>query len=360
MVGSFLNVLVARLPYEKSILWPGSRCFACLRPIRPLDNLPIVGYLRLRGRCRSCGAGFSARYLWVEIGTGLAFLGLFLLDVVFNVHNLPGAKYQPVGGSTAPPGIGLAVFAYHAVLVSCLIAAAVIDAGHRIIPPLIPFAGAAVGIVGGALMPWPWPHEPAAAGAIPPGFPWILQEYQGKVAVGVQPWPFWGPLFTALPAGSWKLGLANSLIGALAGSLVVRAVKWLFEVGFGREALGLGDADLLMMAGAFVGWQPAVLSLFVGAFAALLVFKLPAMLVGLGRPGEADRELPFGPGLAVGVVLTWLAWPWVGPRVQAVFFDIQTLLVVVGVMGVGMLAAGLLLRRGDETETPAPAEPAAK
>lgn len=111
MVGSFLNVLVARLPYEKSILWPGSRCFACLRPIRPLDNLPIVGYLRLRGRCRSCGAGFSARYLWVEIGTGLAFLGLFLLDVVFNVHNLPGAKYQPVGGSTAPPGIGLAVFA---------------------------------------------------------------------------------------------------------------------------------------------------------------------------------------------------------------------------------------------------------
>ncbi|MBX9582869.1 MAG: prepilin peptidase, partial [Gemmataceae bacterium] len=359
MVGSFLNVLVARLPYEKSILWPGSRCFSCLRPIRPLDNLPIVGYLRLRGRCRSCGAAFSARYLWVEVGTGLAFLGLFLLDVVFNVHGLPGAEYQPVGGNTAPPAVGLAVFGYHAVLVACLIAAAVIDAGHRIIPPLIPFFGAFVGVAGGALMPWPWPHPPEAAGAIPAGFPWLLPEFAGKVPVGAQPWPFWGPLFAALPAGSWKLGLVNALLGALAGSLVVRWVKWLFEVGFGREALGLGDADLLMMAGAFIGWQPAVLSLFVGAFAALLVFKLPSVLIGLVRPQPADRELPFGPGLAVGVVLTWLAWPWVGPRVQGVFFDVPTLGVVVGVLSVGMLAAGLLLRRGDEAETPAP-EPATR
>ena len=75
MVGSFLNVLIARLPYEKSIIWPSSRCFACFRPIRPLDNIPILGYLRLRGRCRHCGAQFSSRYLWVELGTGLAFLG---------------------------------------------------------------------------------------------------------------------------------------------------------------------------------------------------------------------------------------------------------------------------------------------
>lgn len=360
MVGSFLNVLVARLPYEKSILWPGSRCFACYRPIRPLDNLPIIGYLRLRGRCRSCGAGFSARYLWVEVGTGLAFLGLFLWDVVFNVHGLPGAQYKPVGGDTLPPAVGVAVFAYHAVLVSCLIAAAVIDAGHRIIPPLIPFTGAAVGIVGGMFMPWPWPHDPAAAvGAIPTGMAWMLPDYAGKVAVGAQPWPFWGPPPAALAAGTWKLGLVNALLGALAGSLVVRWVKWLFEVGFGREALGLGDADLLMMAGAFLGWQPVVLSLFVGAFAALLVFKLPSLVIGLVRRREVERELPFGPGLAVGVVATWLAWPWIGPRVQGVFMDVPTLGIVVGVLSVGLLSAGLLLRKGDEAETPTP-EPAAR
>src|SRR5690349_12397555 len=77
MVGSFLNVLIARLPYEKSVIWPSSRCFVCYRPIRMLDNVPILGYLRLRGRCRACGAGFSAGYLWVEVGTGLAFATLF-------------------------------------------------------------------------------------------------------------------------------------------------------------------------------------------------------------------------------------------------------------------------------------------
>ena len=77
-VGSFLNVLIARLPFEKSIVWPSSRCFVCFTPIRAFDNIPIVGYLRLRGKCRNCGATFSRRYLWVEIGTGLGFLGLFV------------------------------------------------------------------------------------------------------------------------------------------------------------------------------------------------------------------------------------------------------------------------------------------
>lgn len=357
MVGSFLNVVVARLPYEKSLLWPGSRCFSCLRALRPLDNLPIIGYLRLRGRCRFCRAPFSSRYLWVEVGTGVAFLALFVWEVVFNAPGFPPAqRFDAAGGSGAPslPAVGL--FAYHAALVSLLIAAAVIDAEHRIIPPLIPFTGLVVGVAGAALMPWPWPHPAAAVAAIPPRDPWVLAEYWGRVPTGAQPWPFWGPLLAFAPAGSWKLGVLNAVVGALGGSLVVRWVKWLFETGFGKEALGLGDADLLMMAGAFLGWQPAVLSLFVGAFAALLVFKLPALIVGIVRGSPFERELPFGPGLAVGVVATWLAWPWLAPGLQPIFFDLPTLGVVVVVVSVGMLAAGLLLRRGEEL----PAEPAVK
>ena len=356
MVGSFLNVLVARLPFEKSIIWPGSRCFSCLQPIRWFDNLPIVGYLRLRGKCGKCGAAFSSRYLWVEVGTALAFLALFVVEVLYPYHKFPDAKI--LATNALPPLASLALFGYHACFISLLMAAALIDAEHRIIPPVIPYTGAVIGIIGGALMPWPWPHLPSVVGAIPTGIFWQLPEVHGKIAIGVQPWPFWGPPPEWAAAGTWKLGLLNSLIGALAGTFVVRWVKWLFEVGFGKEALGLGDADLLLMAGAFLGWQPTLISLFVGAFAALLVFKLPSLVMGFVRGSAVEHELPFGPGLAVGIVATWLAWPWMGPRLQAFYFDTITFGIAVAVLSVGMLAAGLLLRRPEET--PAPSETAAK
>jgi leader peptidase (prepilin peptidase)/N-methyltransferase len=353
MVGSFINVLVARLPFEKSIVWPSSRCFACYTKIRLTDNLPILGYLRLRGKCRACGAAFSARYLWVEIGTGVAFLALFLVEVVFNRFNFPGVS---IGGDGLPTASALGLFAYHAVLVAALVAAAAVDYEHRIIPAEITYTALAVGVLGSAFLPWPWPHPATAADAIPPGNPWILLNNVGKIPVGAQPWPFWGPLFESVPAGSWQLGLLNALLGALAGSLVVRAIKWLFETGLGREALGLGDADLLMMAGAFLGWQIAVLALFVGAFAALVLKVLQALVGGSDAPQSAPggtpisgpaqpRELPFGPGLAIGVVVTWFAWPWLGPRVQFPFFDATVMAVLVGVMAVGVLAAALILRR---------------
>jgi leader peptidase (prepilin peptidase)/N-methyltransferase len=357
MVGSFVNVLVARLPFEKSVIWPGSRCFSCYQPIRWTDNLPIIGYLKLGGKCATCGTPFSSRYLWVELATGLLFAALFCVEVLYPIHKFPASKSLLTG---FPPRSLTVLFLYHAVLVTLLLAAALIDAAHRIIPPLIPYTGAVIGIVGGTLMPWPWPHANTSLAVLPADPIWQLSEYHGLIPIGVQPWPFWGPLPSFAPPGSWQLGLLNSVIGALAGTLVVRWVKWLFEVGFGKEALGLGDADLLLMAGAFVGWQPAVFSLFTGAFAALIVFKLPGLLAAFVRGSEVERELPFGPGLAVGVIVTLLGWRWLGPRAQMVFLDLPTLGIMVGVMSVGMLAAGLLLRRPEEATAPVPAETGAK
>ena len=84
-VGSFLNVCVYRLPLEKSVLWPGSRCGSCYQPIRWYDNIPLLSYWLLRGRCRDCGATFSARYFWIELLTALGFVGLFYIEVVRNV-----------------------------------------------------------------------------------------------------------------------------------------------------------------------------------------------------------------------------------------------------------------------------------
>jgi leader peptidase (prepilin peptidase)/N-methyltransferase len=355
MVGSFLNVLIARLPYEKSIIWPSSRCFTCFHSLGLLDNLPIIGYLRLRGKCRYCRAPFSSRYLWVELGTGLAFLGLFLVEILFNCQKIPALDFGPLAFNL-PPWQSWVFFAYHAFLLSALIAAAAIDAEHRIIPPLIPYTGLAVGIIGGALLPWPWPNPPVTASVMPKDLTWAQpMDLWGKIPLGLQPWPFWGPTFQFAPPGTFALGLITAILGALAGSLVVRLIKWLFEVGFGREAMGLGDADLLMMAGAFLGWQIAVLSLFVGAVAALFL-KVLGTLFGtasqkptLDPRGEGSRELPFGPGLALGVVVTWFSWRWLVPKVQFVFFDAIPIGLSTGVMCIGMIAAGLLLRRPIET-----------
>src|SRR5205823_1070558 len=89
VVGSLLNVCIYRLPLEKSILWPlTSRCGHCLQPIRWYDNLPLVSYWLLRGRCRVCGTRFSIRYFLVEFLTALCFLGLFYLEVVENIHDV--------------------------------------------------------------------------------------------------------------------------------------------------------------------------------------------------------------------------------------------------------------------------------
>src|SRR5262245_7103726 len=87
-VGSGTSVRACRLPDDKSILWPGSRCGHCLQAIRWYDNLPLLSYWILRGRCRQCGAPFSARYYLVELFTGLAFATLFYLEVVENVLGL--------------------------------------------------------------------------------------------------------------------------------------------------------------------------------------------------------------------------------------------------------------------------------
>lgn len=350
-VGSFLNVLIARLPYEKSVVWPGSRCFTCLKPIRLSDNIPILGYLRLRGRCRSCGTKFSARYLWIELFTGLAFVALFVVEIVLNLHRIPALQFANHAQSTTGlfPLWVFGMFAYHAVLLSLLLAAAVIDAGHRIIPPSITYTGTIIGLIGAALMPWPWPSDASMVLPWQMKEMWTLPEDWGKIPLGLQLWPFWGPLPEEFPPGTWQLGLANGVAGALAGTLIIRAVKLLFEIGLGKEALGLGDADLLMMAGAFLGWQPIVLSMFVGACAALAI-KLPMLILERIRGVASENELPFGPGLAMGVVITWFGWRWIGPSVQFMFFDIVLLGVVVVVMGGGMLAAGLFLRRGPVEE----------
>jgi leader peptidase (prepilin peptidase)/N-methyltransferase len=324
--GSFIHLCARRLPYEKSILWPGSRCEACVQPVAWYDTVPILSYAILRGRCRTCGKAIGLRSLLTEVGTGLAFVALLYLE---GVRDLLGLRAPPAAGWPVPPG-ALAVFAHHAVLMCFLITAALTDLEHMEIPLSITVPGTLLGLAGSALLAWPFPTsgkpDPLAGQVIPlPG------------VTGAYPWPVWYPLPSWLPEGSWQLGLATGLAGALAGLILLRGVRFLFTLGRGVEGLGVGDADLMMMAGAYVGWQAVVLGFFVAVFPAL-AFALAGLLF------RGEQALPFGPSLGIGALLTVLAWPVIGQPFALLFFDAS----VVGGLAAGgavlLLAVSFLLR----------------
>lgn len=223
VIGSFLNVLVHRLPRGRSFVWPRSRCPWCGGAIAARDNLPLLSYLLLRGRCRHCSAPISARYPLVEAATA----GLFL------------ACAERFGAT--------AQAAAAAVLCAFLIALAATDFEQLLLPDGLTFPGMAAGL---ALQPW-------------------------------------------LPATA-----VDAVIGMLAGAgvlfLIAEAWLWLRS----EEGMGLGDAKLMAMVGAFLGWQGALLALFFGVLSGAIVGV--ALLVA-GRRGWRSR-LPFGSFLALGAL----------------------------------------------------------
>jgi leader peptidase (prepilin peptidase)/N-methyltransferase len=355
--GSFVNVWIARLPLEKSILWPGSRCGICFQRIRWYDNIPLVSYLWLRGRCRVCGARFSIRYFLVELFTGLGFAGLFYLEVVLNVHNWRVPAHSPFDVEMGVfPWQWWVACAFHAFgLFSFLLAVSVCDLASREIPLSLTVSGTVVGLIGAVLLAWPWPYTPEeelgqiqrwqeAAKArpaiqgmtLPSGGWWDMPH--GMLKEALYPWPVWGPLPEWLGrGGDWTTGLATGLAGALFGTLLMRAVAFLFGAGLGKEALGLGDADLMMMAGSFLGWQPVLV--------AFLVSVVPALFFGMFQlVVRRDNSLPFGPSLAAGVLATMLGWHWIGPRVQPLFFWPMVLGALAVVGGAFLLLSSYLLR----------------
>ena len=129
MVGSFLNVCIYRLPKEESIIWPGSHCPHCKKPIKIYDNIPLVSYLLLRGKCRYCKESISTQYFLVEGVTALSSLFLII-------------KF----------GLSLSYLIYFA-FVAALIVIAVIDLYHQIIPDIISLPGIGVGLLASIIIP---------------------------------------------------------------------------------------------------------------------------------------------------------------------------------------------------------------
>ena len=172
-VGSFLNVCIVRLPWEKNLLWPASHCGRCFQAIRWYDNLPLVSYLLLRGKCRTCGARFSFRYFFIELFTGLVFAGLFYLIAIVNVHDFDALRgqAQPIAWGHPPPKVVWLAFFHHALLLSFLIVASFCDLDHQEIPFSITIPGTAVGLIWAVCLPWPAPYPVTAAP--PPAIPGV-------------------------------------------------------------------------------------------------------------------------------------------------------------------------------------------
>jgi leader peptidase (prepilin peptidase)/N-methyltransferase len=338
-VGSFLNVVVARLPFEKSLFWPSSRCGKCHEPIRWYDNLPLISYLWLRGRCRACGQPYSIRYFFVELVTALGFAGLYWLELVLNVHDWPTRGHVWAIGIGQYPWSWWIGYIWHALLFSLLLAASVCDLQTREIPLGITLFGTLIGLVGAILMPWPWPWTPAeATPAVPAGLPQGMAWMAGHIQQGIYAWPPCGPLPGWLaPGGNWQTGLVTGLAGALVGAFLIRAIGFVFSMALGKEAIGLGDADLMMMAGAFLGWQLVVAGFFMSI--------VPGLFFGIFQLlFRRDNSLPFGPSLAAGVMLTCVGWKWIGAYLQLLFFWGTLMLILAGAMLVFLVIAGLGMR----------------
>jgi leader peptidase (prepilin peptidase)/N-methyltransferase len=336
VVGSFLNFCATRVPYEKALLWPGPRCASCLQRIGLLDCVPLVTYALLLGRCRTCGSRIPWRYPVVELFTGLMFVALFAF--VSGVVDVPlvGPRWR------LPPNADtwhtLVVFVHLATLVCFLTIAALCDLADMEIPLSLTLTGTVVGLVFATLLPWPYPDAAANPQLRPPFH-------------AVYPWPIWMPaeLPAWLPEGSPQLGLATGLAGAAAGMVMLRGVRWLFGLGRGLEGMGVGDADLMMLAGAFIGWQAVILAFFISVLPGL-IFALVSVIV------RGEQALPFGPALAVGVLMTILAWPVLAEQFRLLFFEPFILGFVGGGGAIALLAMAFLLRL-IRRAAPPPAQP---
>ncbi len=285
------------------------------------------------------------RYFWVELLVGVGFVAIFYLEIIRNIHQMPEfvhADWRLKMFFFSRQNLPILVFfVQRAMLFSLLVAAAFCDLQNRTIPISMMIFGTIIGLIFATACPWPWPN--AVAAAMPkadPGFPideWWLLGPLNQQKLGLYPWPVWGPPPSWMPAGSWRLGLVTGLAGAFVGTFMLRGVKFLFEKGLGREALGLGDADLMMMVGAFLGWQPVVVAFLVGGMVSL-VLALPQYFT------RGVNELPFGPGLAIGTVITWMCWHWIGPNLQVLMFYPTIMGVFVVGCGAVILIMSFLMR----------------
>ncbi len=257
IIGSFLNVVIHRLPLEDSIVFPNSRCPSCGAVIAFYDNVPVLSYLLLRGRCRSCETRISARYPAVELMTALLFVAV-----------------------TWRVGLTL-VLPFDLIFVSALIALVFIDAEHMILPNAITYPGIVFALVARLTIPYLLgsPHFD--------DLPGLMQGMLSDMPI-------------------WAASLIGALIGALVGGGSLWLMGWTWERLRGVEAMGLGDVKMMFMVGAYLGWRLTILTIFFGVLSGSLIGV--ALMVQQGKK-DMQMLLPFGVFLGIGSIIALMVGP---------------------------------------------------
>jgi leader peptidase (prepilin peptidase) / N-methyltransferase len=243
--GSFFDVCITRIPAKQSIVRPGSRCASCGTPILWRDNIPILSYFLLRGRCRACKQTFSARTPLVEALSALIAAALWMTFVAGD----PGEALS----------IRLARFMVYFAFAGVLIVLSFIDFATLLLPDVITL--------------------PAI------------------------------PIFFASGFATHHVPWLQRLIGALAGYLFLRLIADFYYYVLKREGLGLGDAKLLALIGALLGWRALAFVVVLGSFGGSLI-SIPVLLWTRRRRAAATPDeplhhtlVPFGPFLAGAAVI---------------------------------------------------------
>jgi leader peptidase (prepilin peptidase)/N-methyltransferase len=218
VIGSFLNVCILRIPEDLSIVAPASRCPRCQTLINWYDNVPVFGWLWLRGKCRTCGLAISPMYPLVELATGLLFVACYL-------------------------EFGLTQTAVKWLFFTCLlIVLTITDLRVRLLPDLVNWPGFVAGLFFSAVAPCG----------------------DGSAVF------FFASLFHATPPRAVQ-GLLDALLGAAFGSFLLWGVAALYKRVRGREGMGMGDVKMMAMVGAFLGVRGAFLTILLGTVLGTLV-----------------------------------------------------------------------------------------
>jgi leader peptidase (prepilin peptidase)/N-methyltransferase len=254
LIGSFLNVCIHRWPRGRSVIRPRSHCVRCRKMIAWYDNIPLVSYIVLGGRCRYCKRKISIRYPLVELLTGLLFFYLVLTQGA----NLAAVK--------------ICVFA------AIMVALTFSDLEKRILPDELTLGGAVIGFAFAFFVPVP--------------------DFTGQAVLWM----------VGVTVEGWKKSIAEAAMGALLPAIFLYGGGWLYEKVRHREGLGLGDVKLIIMVGAFLGLRGALLTLILGSVSGSI---LGYGFIKATHKDAGTYELPFGTflGLAGLVMALW------GPKV---------------------------------------------